>query len=97
VTAKHFFNTQWPEDFDFASTRVLNVKAPVSTVTGPYNDENTDEKESEKEPGFADIHSAVGDDGVEPDPDLDPASLNKAFRFAAWSSVALVCDLPSCL
>jgi hypothetical protein len=57
---------------------MLNVRAPASTVTGPYNDEKADEKESEKEP----------------DPDLDPASLGKAFRFAAWSSVALVCALP---
>jgi hypothetical protein len=77
------------------STRALNVRVPVSTVTGPYNDENMDdsEKVSEKEHGFADAHSAVNDDGLEPDPDLDPASLRKAFRFAAWSSVALVRSL----
>jgi urea-proton symporter len=89
--------TQWPEDFDFVSTRALNVKVPASTVTGPYNDEKTNdsEKVSEKEDGFADTHSAsaVNDDGLEPDPDLDPASLHKAFRFAAWSSVALVRSL----
>jgi len=79
----------WPEDYDFAATRMLNVRAPASTVTGPYNDEKADEKELEKERGSAEMHSAVDDDGIEPDPDLDPASLSHAFRFAAWSSVAL--------
>jgi hypothetical protein len=73
---------------------MLNVRAPASTVTGPYNDEKADEKELEKERGSAEMHSAVDDDGIEPDPDLDPASLSHAFRFAAWSSVALVCALP---
>jgi hypothetical protein len=72
----------------------LNVRAPASTVTGPYTDEKADEKESEKERGSAEMHSVADDDGIEPDPDLDPASLSKAFRFAAWSSVALVCALP---
>jgi len=77
------------------STRALNVRVPVSTVTEPYTDEKTNdsEKVSEKDHGFADTHSAVNDDGLEPDPDLDPASLRKAFRFAAWSSVVLVRNL----
>jgi len=87
----------WPEDFDFESTRVLNIRAPVSTEAkeGPYGDEKADEKADEKEPekdrGSAEMHSAVDDDGpiITLDPDLDPASLTKAFRFAAWSSVVL--------
>lgn len=79
------------------STRALNVRVPVSTVARPYNDEKTNdsEKVSEKEDGCADTHSAVNDDasGLEPDPDLDPVSLDKAFRFAAWSSAVLVRSL----
>jgi len=76
----------YPEDFDFESTRALNVRSNVPKVSGPYGDEK-----SEKEPGTPEIemHSVVDEDGVAPDPDLDPASLNEAFRFAAWSSVAL--------
>lgn len=83
------FNTQWPEDFDFVSTRALNVRL-VTKVSGPYGEEKTDEKGSEKERGSAEMHSVVDEDGIVPDPDLDPVSLNTAYRFAAWSSVALV-------
>jgi len=76
---------------------VLNIRAPVSTEAkeGPYGDEKADEKEPEKDRGSAEMHSAVDDDGpiITLDPDLDLASLTKAFRFAAWSSVVLVCDL----
>jgi len=78
----------WPEDFDFKSTRALNVRGLSTTKGGGYDDEKTDEKESEKEGGFAETHLAEDDEGTQ-DPDLDPVSLNKAFRFAAWSSVAL--------
>ena len=74
----------------------MNVKAPVATVTSgvDYSDEKTAEKGSEKGHDFTEAHLAVDDEGpiIAPDPDLDPASLDKAFRFAAWSSAALVCD-----
>jgi hypothetical protein len=75
---------------------VLNVRVAVRTVTSgvEYGDEKTG---SEKELGSAEAHSALDDEGpiITVDPDLDPVSLEKAFRFAAWSSVALVCDLSS--
>ena len=79
---------------------MLNVKAPVPTVTSgvEYGDEKTFEK-SEKGHGSTEAHSAVDDEGpiIAFDPDLDPVSLDKAFRFAAWASVVLVCDLsPLC-
>jgi len=67
----------------------LNVKVNVN-VSGPYGDERTDEKGSEKERGSAEMHSVMDEGGIVPDPDLDPVSLDTAFRFAAWSSVALV-------
>jgi len=70
----------------------LNVRVNVPRVSGPYGDERTDEKGSEKERGSAEMHS-VNEDGIVPDPDLDPVELDIAFRFAAWSSVALVCVL----
>lgn len=75
----------------------MNIKAPVPTATSgvEYSDEKAFEKGSDKGHGSTEAHSAVDDDGViVPDPDLDPVSLDKAFRFAAWSSVVLVCDLP---
>ena len=88
---------QWPEDFDFESTRALNMKVPVPTVTSgvEYNEEKTVEKGSEKGYSFTEAQSAVDDEGtiIASDPDLDPASLDRAFRFAAWSSAALVCNL----
>jgi len=77
----------WPEDFDFESTRALNVRVNVN-VSGPYGDDRMDEKGSEKERGSAEMHS-VNEGGIVPDPDLDPVALDTAFRFAAWSSVAL--------
>jgi hypothetical protein len=74
----------------------LNIKAPVPTGTSgvEYSDEKAFEKGSEKGHGSIEAHSAVDDEGIiAPDPDLDPVALDRAFRFAAWSSVALVSDL----
>lgn len=76
----------------------MNIKPPVPTATATgrvdYSDEKAFEKGSDKGHGSTEAHSAVDDEGVlVPDPDLDPVSLDKAFRFAAWSSVVLVCDL----
>jgi urea-proton symporter len=96
-----YSGAQWPEDFDFEATRALNVKAPVATVTSgvEYGDDKTQktfEKGSEKgQHTFTEAQSDVDDEGpvIALDPDLDPVSLDKAYRFAARSSVALVCDL----
>jgi urea-proton symporter len=74
----------------------LNVasRAYVDKKGATYADEKADEKalEKEKEHGSAELHS-VDEDGpiIVPDPDLDPVALHKAYRFAAWSSVLLVC------
>lgn len=76
---------------------MLNVKvaAPHVTSGAESDDEKTSEKEPEKERVSTEAHEAVDYESpiITADPDLDPVSLNKAFRFAAWSSVALVCDL----
>jgi len=74
----------------------LNIQAAVPAITTgeESGDEKTSEKGSEKGHGFAEAREAVDYEGpiITTDPDLDPVSLKKAFRFAAWSSVALVCD-----
>jgi hypothetical protein len=75
----------------------LNARVAAPNVTSGVedDDEKTFEKEPEKGHGSTEAHEAV--DYESPitinDPDLDPVSLDKAFRFAAWSSVALVCDI----
>lgn len=77
----------WPENFDFEATRAVNRPAPQ-------------EPELEKEPQLSEKSDSKSQDGstrsvsVEPDhfsedKELDPDGLNKAFRFAAWSSLGL--------
>jgi SSS family transporter len=80
----------WPEDFDFDITRALNVAPRPS----PHKKEDTfgDEKAGEKtEQEVTETRSISSEEGpvITPDPDLDPVALDKAFRFAAWSSVVL--------
>jgi len=75
---------QWPEDFNFDITRAIN--AP-STRHGQGRDSaegDDDEKKSREAIEAAEVEND------ESDKDLDPVGLQKAFRFAAWSSVALV-------
>lgn len=73
----------WPEDFDFEITRAIN--AP--TVRRVHPRDSTEVDEDEKRSKEAVDTAEVEND--ESDKELDPASLQKAFRFAAWSSVAL--------
>ncbi|KAI0260739.1 urea transporter [Gloeopeniophorella convolvens] len=82
----------WPEDFDFESTRALNVASRATHTKGtPYEDESN-EKISEKKRDSTEVHSMADEEEpvIRPDPDLDPVALRKAFRFAAWSSVILL-------
>jgi hypothetical protein len=75
---------------------VLNIRAAAPVTSGvESDDENTHEKEPEKERISTEAHEAVDHESpiITIDPDLDPVSLDKAFRFAAWSSVVLVCNL----
>lgn len=79
------FNVKWPEDYDFADTRAINSRVHphneakgITEVNVPYMDEKKAQEDSS-------ASSLVNDS------DLDPVGLNKAFKFAAWSSVALVC------
>lgn len=73
------------------------VAAPNATSRVEDDDEKTFEKEPEKGHVSTEAHEHEAVDYGSPitvnDPDLDPVSLDKAFRFAAWSSAALVCDV----
>ncbi|KAI6000812.1 urea transporter [Pisolithus albus] len=74
----------WPEDYDFAATRAINL--PASHRKTPAVDDG--EVYVEKKAPDPSI-SSVLNEGPKLDNELDPAGLNKAFKFAAWSSVAL--------
>ncbi|KAI6129366.1 urea transporter [Pisolithus croceorrhizus] len=74
----------WPEDYDFAATRAINL--PASHHKTPAVDEG--EVYVEKKAHDPSISSVVNE-GPKLDNELDPAGLKKAFKFAAWSSVAL--------
>ncbi|VDC00538.1 unnamed protein product [Peniophora sp. CBMAI 1063] len=79
----------WPENYDFASTRALNApRGPKAADSAPNPPSPTmDEKKRDS----AEVTEVAGDDEpvVQPDPDLEPLGLKKAYRFALWSSVAL--------
>ncbi|KAI0056361.1 urea transporter [Artomyces pyxidatus] len=86
----------WPEDFDFNSTRALNVSTQphMAHTKGTDLDSKQDEKRdsADEKRNSSDIQSVAIEDEepiVEPDPDLDPVALDKAFQFAAWSSLIL--------
>lgn len=79
---------QWPENYDFESTRAINKPAADNTPTKGEEKEVVEERpsvEKEKTPSVADSF-----DAAEIDDELDPVALDKAFRFAAWSSLVLV-------
>ncbi|KAJ6629356.1 urea transporter [Mycena sp. CBHHK59/15] len=82
----------WPENFDFESTRAINK--PVAEVGVVEVSENGEagkqdnaslEKKEKTAPSVADSF-----DASEVEDELNPVALNKAFRFAAWSSLALL-------
>jgi len=72
----------WPEDFDFDITRAINAPARHA-----HRRDSTEGDEDEKKSKEAIEAAEVEND--ESDKELEPAGLQKAFRFAAWSSVVL--------
>lgn len=72
---------QWPDNYDFADTRAINLPVVKTTIRYVANLEI-----EKKEIPFTD----GSDDGETDMDDIDPSGLNKAFRFAAWSSVIMV-------
>ena len=79
---------QWPDDFDFSTTRAINERYVAPNVA--HVSEVDDEKEKTEDDHAKVSVSEVGKPRFELDDEIDPVALNKAFRFAAWSSVALV-------
>ena len=79
---------QWPEDFDFEITRAINAPTARPTHARDSTEGDEDEKKSKEAVDSAEVEN---DDS---DKELDAASLQKAFRFAAWSSVVLVGSFP---
>ncbi|KAJ3510462.1 hypothetical protein NLJ89_g4658 [Agrocybe chaxingu] len=70
----------WPDNFDWETTRAINVPAPPPEKTEKDSDSDTPKK-----------GSIAGDsyDVKEEADELDPVALAKAFRFATVSSVSL--------
>ncbi|KAJ7910497.1 urea transporter [Mycena leptocephala] len=85
----------WPENYDFESrARSTSPRRPRKS-RGERNQRkeerpSVEKKEKEKTPSVADSF-----DAEEIEDELDPVALNKAFRFAAWSSLALVTGRPN--
>jgi hypothetical protein len=89
--------SQWPDNFDFEATRAINK--PTAGEKGLKATEGSDngskhELEKEKDPrgvitATASVKSSF--DAVQGEDELDPIALTKAFKFATWSSLGLVC------
>jgi SSS family transporter len=75
----------WPDDYDFALTRAINSRG-VAVASGNIKDE-LEEPEYEKKVPDASVVSVTNEAQI--DPELDPVSLNKAFKFAARASIVL--------
>ncbi|KAJ7597393.1 urea transporter [Mycena floridula] len=76
----------WPDDFDFESTRAINRTATVGTDKENLDSNEEPEKSDQKQVlRQASVKSASQVSDTE-----DELDLNKAFRFAAWSSLALL-------
>jgi len=73
----------WPEDFNFDITRAINAPSTKHTHRRDSTEGDEDEKKSKDAIETAEVEND------ESDKDLDPVGLQKAFRFAAWSSLAL--------
>lgn len=89
--ANQIYDNQWPEDFDFDITRAVNAPEPGSPSADSAAPSLSEKEKSSPEPA-----DAVSVKSEEED-DLDPAKLQKAFRFAAWSSIILVRLSPLCI
>ncbi|KAF8880652.1 urea transporter [Infundibulicybe gibba] len=78
----------WPDDFDFHATRKINAPKPEA-FSGHAT--RTDERklDPEKEIAITAASSAHSSEDSSIGAELDPAALEKAYRFAAWSSISL--------
>jgi len=77
---------QWPDDYDFALTRAINSRG--AAVASRNIKDELEEPEYEKKVPDASVVSVTNEAQI--DPELEPVSLNKAFKFAARASIVLV-------
>ncbi|KAG2143330.1 urea transporter [Suillus cothurnatus] len=75
----------WPDDYDFALTRAINSRG--AAVASRNIKDELEEPEYEKKVPDASVVSVTNEAQI--DPELDPVSLNKAFKFAARASIVL--------
>ncbi|KAG6887519.1 hypothetical protein C0995_014657 [Termitomyces sp. Mi166 len=76
----------YPANFDFAITRAINAPRHHNRTSNRTEIEEEDDK---KFPSV-EVESVSNVSGLTEDRDLDPVELNRAFKFAAWSSIALL-------
>ncbi|KAF8839783.1 urea transporter [Paxillus ammoniavirescens] len=72
----------WPENYDFAATRAINLSAAHKKPA----DVAEDAEDEKKVPNSS---ASTVSNAATQDSELDPVGLKKAFRFAAWSSVIM--------
>ncbi|KIK01605.1 hypothetical protein K443DRAFT_6784 [Laccaria amethystina LaAM-08-1] len=80
----------WPDNYDWESTRAINK--PVRDTSRRTEELKTDSDSEKKEHEVVTkAGSVAGDsfDAAEEEDELDPVALNKAFKFASYSSVGL--------
>lgn len=79
----------WPDNFDWETTRAINKPAPPSAKID--DEKQDDESDKNGHEVYIKGSSVAGDsfDAVEEEDELNPIALNKAFRFATWSSIGL--------
>jgi hypothetical protein len=91
----------WPEDYDFAPTRAMNAPAgsrfALHATSGTHShdrDVTEYEKDEKKSATVEDARSIQEGEATEAldESGLDPVPLEKAFNFAWWASVVLVCS-----
>lgn len=82
------FEAQWPANFDWESTRAIN--RPVLTVKETHEEKFDPDSDNKQADVSVTGGSVAGDSYHTSEDELDPVALNKAFKFAATSSVALV-------
>ncbi|KAH7921519.1 urea transporter [Leucogyrophana mollusca] len=78
----------WPDDFNFDATRAINAPKALSKKNVEDSDRDAEEPEDEKKAQDSSI-STETHEVVQADNDLDPAGLDRAFKFAAKASIVL--------
>jgi hypothetical protein len=82
---------KWPDNYDFAATRAINEKFSATIHPNDVDGERIDEKKSDEKRSDENVQEvSVSEPRSDLEDELDPVALEKAFKFASWSSVALV-------